>query len=101
MSEQDPNTTQPWQAKFGLGDIPEPSAYTPQPVSPPPVVSPQPQAPTQQPKPAADQDSQKPKQKLICHTCSASVPYNVAKFCWMNKTRFNGNLYCMACQKKV
>jgi hypothetical protein len=43
----------------------------------------------------------KPKQKLICHGCSAPVPYNVAKFCWFNKPKFGGDLYCMACQKTV
>lgn len=40
-------------------------------------------------------------QKMICHSCSVSVPYNVAKFCWFNKPKFGGNLYCMDCQKSV
>lgn len=43
----------------------------------------------------------KPKQKLVCHTCGASIGYNVAKFCWFNKPKFGGNIYCMDCQKGV
>lgn len=43
----------------------------------------------------------KPKQKLICHKCDMPVPYAVAKFCWFNKPKFGGNVYCMECQKKV
>jgi len=46
-------------------------------------------------------DEPKAKQKLICHTCGESIPYNVAKFCWFNKPKFGGNLYCMECQEKV
>ena len=45
--------------------------------------------------------AQKPKQKLICHSCGVALAYNVAKFCWFNKAKFGGNLYCMDCQKKV
>jgi len=26
---------------------------------------------------------------------------NVAKFCWFNKPRFGGKVYCMECQKAV
>ena len=44
---------------------------------------------------------QKPKQKLVCHSCGTSVGYNVAKFCWFNKPKFGGNIYCMDCQKTV
>jgi hypothetical protein len=43
----------------------------------------------------------KPKQKLICYSCGALVAYNVAKFCWFNKPRFGGNIYCFECQKSV
>ena len=43
----------------------------------------------------------KPKQKLVCHTCGAAVGYNVAKFCWFNKPKFGGNIYCMDCQKGI
>ena len=46
-------------------------------------------------------EEQKPKQKLICHSCNVSISYNVAKFCWLNKAKFGGNIYCMNCQKTV
>ncbi len=41
------------------------------------------------------------KSKLACSTCGEGVTYNVAKFCWFNKAKFGGNVYCMECQKKV
>jgi hypothetical protein len=43
----------------------------------------------------------KPKSKLACTSCGVVVAYNVAKFCWFNKARFGGNVYCMDCQKIV
>lgn len=46
-------------------------------------------------------DQSKPKKKLICDTCGIAITYNVAKFCWFNKSKFGENLYCMECQKKV
>ena len=49
----------------------------------------------------ADAETQKPKQKLICHACGKSITHTVAKFCWFNKPKFGGNIYCMDCQKKV
>lgn len=41
------------------------------------------------------------KSKLACNTCGTVVAYNVAKFCWFNKPRFGGQVYCMECQKNV
>jgi hypothetical protein len=41
------------------------------------------------------------KSKLICASCNDAVPYNVAKFCWFNKPKFGGNVYCIECQKTV
>jgi len=46
-------------------------------------------------------DATSPKQKLICAACAGSVAYNVAKFCWFNKTIYGGSMFCMKCQKKV
>lgn len=40
-----------------------------------------------------------PSSKLQCHGCGCTVPYNVAKFCWFNKPKFGGNVFCMNCQK--
>lgn len=39
--------------------------------------------------------------KLACAACGLAVNYNVAKFCWFNKSKFGGNMYCMECQKKI
>lgn len=39
------------------------------------------------------------KSKLACAACSTIVAYNVAKFCWFNKPRFGGKVFCMECQK--
>lgn len=41
------------------------------------------------------------RQRRICHSCGVPLTYSVAKFCWTNKSRFNGFLYCMDCQKTV
>lgn len=41
------------------------------------------------------------KSKLACATCGTIVAYNIAKFCWFNKPRFGGNVYCMECQKAI
>lgn len=46
-------------------------------------------------------DPDEKKSKLACVTCGTIVPYNVAKFCWSNKSRFGGEVYCMDCQKAV
>ncbi len=55
---------------------------------------------TEEPAPAAQVESEK-KSKLICVSCGATVSYAVAKFCWSNKSRFGGNVFCMDCQKTV
>lgn len=39
--------------------------------------------------------------KLACGTCGTIVAYNVAKFCWFNKAKFGGKVYCMDCQKTL
>lgn len=46
-------------------------------------------------------ESESKKSKLACKTCGTIVAYNVAKFCWFNKARFAGHVYCMDCQKNV
>ncbi|WP_018234388.1 nuclease-related domain-containing protein [Thioalkalivibrio thiocyanodenitrificans] len=42
----------------------------------------------------------KKKSKLACASCTVSVPYVVAQFCWKNKARFGGDVYCRDCQGK-
>ena len=101
-----------WHAKFGLAQQPLQTA----PVAvrtPALVIAPMPPAVVQVPTSvqsvkgiSAPQSAQpagesRPKQKLICHSCNEAVPFNVAKFCWFNKPKFGGNLYCLECQKKV
>lgn len=76
-----------WAAKFGLPSI---TASAPQAAKPKPAV---------EPEPALDEG--KPKSKLACYSCGEQVAYNVAKFCWFNKAKFGGNVFCMDCQKKV
>lgn len=39
--------------------------------------------------------------KLACTSCGIVVTYNVAKFCWFNKPRFGGKVYCFDCQKAI
>ena len=92
-----------WAAKFGL------SAMVPTSVTSPQTIERAAQENGQQDQVASPSvkkkqvcgESQKPKQKLICHSCGVALAYNVAKFCWFNKAKFGGNLYCMDCQKKV
>ncbi len=78
-----------WLGKFGLSEPPQAAMVTPPPTSIPAKSEGQ------------DGEDTKRKQKLICHSCSCPIPYNVAKFCWSNKSKFSGNLFCFDCQKKV
>ncbi|RTL02367.1 MAG: NERD domain-containing protein [Neisseriaceae bacterium] len=81
-----------WHAKFGLSKEP---------------VSPLPATNIQLEQSFVDETAVKPtvevekKSKLVCINCGAPVTYSVAKFCWFNKPRFGGNVYCMDCQQKV
>lgn len=90
-----------WHAKFGLGALASAPAATPD--QQPPVMATQvlPQAPATSVEKIAAAVDVKPKQKLVCQACEATVPYAVAKFCWFNKPKFGGNVYCMECQPKV
>lgn len=115
-----------WAAKFGLSANPPVIAFTPAPARVPAQVNPtvvsavveaiapevaqvvrqskpdvQPVAESPSEPAIQKEEAEKPKQKLICASCSAPVLYSVAKFCWFNKPRFGGNVYCMYCQKTV
>jgi hypothetical protein len=107
LARQHKPVTFKWYAKFGLPEnppviasvpttVPEAAQQVPQvqPVVQPSVDSPAVPADT-------TEGGDKPKQKLICASCSAPVLYSVAKFCWFNKPRFGGKVYCMECQKTV
>ena len=45
--------------------------------------------------------SEQPRSKLTCASCCAPVPLNVARFCWFNKSRFGGKVFCRDCQAAV
>lgn len=81
-----------WAAKFGL------------PVEPPAIAAVDKEVVrTTSPEPVqanAATDEGK-KSKLICASCGAAVAYNIAKFCWFNKPRFGGKVFCFECQKSV
>jgi hypothetical protein len=93
-----------WAARFGLPVTPP----TPQPAQPPRRSSftrtGASSTPGQRPTTPAETPSGsggEQKSKLVCAACGTSVSYSVAKFCWFNKPRFGGLVYCMDCQKKV
>ncbi len=95
-----------WSAKFGL--LVSPTAVSP--VQTPPeiiqdMVKSKPVIQSAReisaPSITTNEGTEKPKQKLVCASCSQAVPYNVAKFCWFNKPKFGGKVYCMECQKAV
>jgi hypothetical protein len=37
----------------------------------------------------------------LCVACGTAVSHVVARFCWFNKPRFGGRVYCRDCQTKV
>ncbi|MBS4097174.1 MAG: NERD domain-containing protein [Sulfuricella sp.] len=82
-----------WEGKFGI------SKAVAQKHSPTPV----PKVAVTQASPSASTavEEEKPKSKLLCHACGEKVSYTVAKFCWFNKGRFGGDVFCMDCQKAV
>jgi hypothetical protein len=73
------------------------AAYEPAPVEVPVEAS----APAASPKPVAAASgalTEKP-QGYYCKDCSAPVTPQMAKFCWQNKHRFGGRVYCGSCQE--
>lgn len=90
-----------WAAKFGLPAIAPALVQrtTPAPVSEPIEIpaSAAESAPAPEAKPNIEGEPKK--SKLICRNCGAAVTYAVAKFCWFNKAKFGGNVYCMNCQQ--
>lgn len=77
-----------WKARFGIRDMPPEQ-------TPPPA-----NIPKKQPAPpAATAEPTKP-MRLFCADCKKTVSQNVADFCWNNKARFHGRVYCFDCQRK-
>jgi hypothetical protein len=65
-----------WESQFGLAPLASP--IVPEPPAPPPRSS-----------------------GHHCASCGAAVSFAVVKFCWVNKARFDGQVYCMPCQQVV
>lgn len=79
-----------WHARFGLAkDVIRPIATAPELAKPERTAV------------SDTGEGETKKSKLACNSCGTIVAYNVAKFCWFNKARFGGDVYCMECQKNV
>lgn len=87
-----------WQARFGL--LPDVAVVPVAPAKAAVVATSAPPLVEAIAKPAVA-DAEPKKSKLACVSCGTVVAYNVAKFCWFNKAKFDGNVYCMDCQKTV
>ena len=76
-----------WHGKFGLPkDISAPSRIE-RPATPATPLA------------ATTSTAEPKKSKLACVSCGTVVEMKVARFCWFNKAKFGGNIYCMDCQK--
>jgi len=82
-----------WYAKFGL------SKEFVAPAAPPPVKAMAAAEPA--PVPNAPTEAEPKTSKLACTSCGVVVEMRVARFCWFNKAKFGGNVYCMECQKNA
>lgn len=93
-----------WKGRFGLPE--EAPRMTGRPPPLPKSRRPRQEAPTasvesaQREEATAAAETGKGK-KRICVKCQTPVSYSVARFCWFNKPRFGGEIYCMDCQKSV
>jgi hypothetical protein len=92
-----------WAAKFGLNQAPSAQASAPYPAG-------QRAAPAQAQRlmpPAAgaalsaSADPSPTGREYRCHACASPVELKVARFCWFNKPKFGGNVYCPECQVKA
>lgn len=87
-----------WPARFGISHTESAHANTEKPVS---LVG---QSVAEEPtamENGADAEKTEPAKRLICASCGVKISYNVGVFCWRNKKRFHGNVYCYECQKKI
>lgn len=85
-----------WHAKFGLPEVvPSPSVQPIRLVAEHAGVA----ARTEQHTPQPDRSNEPhTRPQMACHNCQQPITNNVARFCWSNKHRFGGKLYCMRCQ---
>ena len=90
-----------WHARFGI------AATVPEIAEAIPRVESEPSKPLNPPSwsntktTVADEAGENKPTRLACATCGTIVAHNVARFCWFNKPRFGGNVYCMDCQKAI
>lgn len=85
-----------WKARFGISDTPPAINVRPPSSKPSASVTPASVQPTTQ---SASQLTQP--QRLFCAACQKTVSQNVANFCWNNKAKFHGKVYCYDCQRNV
>lgn len=86
-----------WHAKFGLqreAVAPQKPAHVAREATPEPI----PAEPAAVPETVVEEGK---KSKLACSSCGTVVAYNIAKFCWFNKPRFGGKVFCFECQKSI
>lgn len=87
-----------WAAKFGLADTDAaapPPAPAAAPLPPVPQTVNSPEQPAVEP---AEGTEEAKSSKLVCKGCGVTTPFQVARFCWLKKRRFGGNVYCRDCQ---
>lgn len=83
-----------WEARFGLSQLQTPKQ------EPSPVKKKTPRKPVQKPvsttleekSEASDQSAQT--KRLVCETCGIKVEYAVGLYCWRNKKKYGGFVYC-------
>jgi hypothetical protein len=93
-----------WAGKYGLSELSPISAFALEArvqATPPPLPISDVASIGSEDLRSATENENKPKKKLICAKCSEPVPFQVARFCWLNKARFGENTYCRECQKAV
>lgn len=76
--------TMDYAAKFGI----KPPAHVSE------VTSPRVKHPKTRPHKAVVSAAPKPRKTYNCATCGDSVELKVARYCWFNKPRFNGEIRC-------
>ncbi len=85
-----------WAAKFGLPASAPATVATVR-----PAANAEPVFVATQPAGTLGVSEESKRSKLTCSSCGNAVAYNVAKFCWFNKPRFGGKVFCMECQKAI
>lgn len=85
-----------WVARFGLPAAPPDHTNSMRPVQPSRKTE-----STAETNAAAGAEVSEKEAKQACSKCGQPVTNAVAKFCWFNKPRFGGKVFCIDCQKTV